>query len=98
MPSIKGWREFHEFDRRNPQVYAELVKLAREAVKTGRKKIGIKMLWEVLRWHFFLQTSDDTYKLPNNHHSYYARVIMIREEDLEGIFNVRGEPVWEDES
>lgn len=82
-------REFSEFHESNPDVYAELVRLAREAVARGRRRIGIKMLWEVLRWHFWLQTSSEDFRLNNNFPSRYARLVMAREPDLRGVFETR---------
>jgi hypothetical protein len=82
--------QFREFHRLNPDVYSTLVDLARKAKSRGKTKIGIKMLWEVLRWERFLATvGDSDYKLNNNYHSRYARLIMEQEGDLAGIFEVR---------
>lgn len=82
---------FLAFHNANPAVYAELVKLARQARSIGRSKIGIGMLWEVLRWNvrFALVSIADGYKLNNNHRSRYARMIHKREPDLRGIFELR---------
>ena len=82
-------RRFHEFHRDNPDVYRELMHLVREAMRRGRKKMGIKMLWEVVRWNRFLRTNDEQYKLNNNYHSRYARLIMQKEPGLAGIFDTR---------
>ena len=82
-------RRFREFHRDNPDVYRELMQLVREALRRGRKKIGIKMLWEVVRWNRFLRTNDEKYKLNNNLHSRYARLIMQKEQGLAGIFDTR---------
>lgn len=84
-------RQFEEFHHKNPKVYEELVKLARQAKRAGRTKIGIKMLFEVVRWQRFLATDDahSDFKLSNNYHSRYARLIMEREPDLEGLFDLR---------
>ncbi len=82
--------EFLAFHQANPAVYDELVKLARQAKAKGREKIGIGMLWEVLRWHFWLETKgDEEFKLNNNHRSRYARLIMGLEADLAGVFQTR---------
>lgn len=83
--------DFERFHRDNPRVYEELVRLARQAV-AGRRlaRVGIGMLWEVLRWHFWLQTTDVEFKLNNNHRSRYARLIMDSEPDLRGVFETRG--------
>ena len=82
-------REFAEFHATNPNVYAELVTLARQARQAGRRKIGIKMLYEVCRWLRFIATVGDEYKLNNNYHSRYARLIMHNETDLVNIFELR---------
>lgn len=81
---------FLRFHGENPQVYAELVKLCREAREHGRRKIGVKMLWEVMRWNLWLRIkSDDDFKLNNNYTSRYARYIMKMEADLANIFDLR---------
>lgn len=82
-------RIFLEFHYANPRVYETLVELARKAKKQGRDRIGIKMIWEVARWEIFLRTKGDEYKLNNNYHSRYARLIMAAEPDLVGIFATR---------
>ena len=84
--------EFWAFHRVNPLVYDILVTKARQASKKGFERIGIKMLWEVMRWEIKMRTVDpsqDEFKLNNNYHSYYARLIMFQEPDLKGIFELR---------
>lgn len=84
---------FREFDGRNPQVYAELVRLARGWAQRRGGTLGIGMLWEVMRWNLTLQmrtTTDEPFKLNNNHRSFYARKIMRHEHDLDGVFGIRG--------
>lgn len=84
--SEAAFRAFHEA---NPHVYRALVELARTAKAQGAAEIGIGMLWEVLRWRLFFETTDRNFKLNNNHRSRYARLIMAQEPDLAGIFEVR---------
>lgn len=79
-----------QFHWANPHVYSGLVKLARQARRAGRKKIGIGMLFERMRWEIFINTTGDDYKLNNNYRSRYARLIMDTESDLQGMFEVRG--------
>jgi len=82
--------QFEEFHKNNPEVYEELVRLARQMKARGHKQIGIKMLWEVLRWERAMKTTDQTeWKLNNNYTSRYARLIMEQEPDLEGFFKTR---------
>ena len=80
---------FLRFHSENPHVYAELVLLARRARRAGSQRIGIKMLFEVLRWRHTLRTGGDDFKLNNNYHSYYSRLIMTQEPDLRGVFELR---------
>lgn len=83
---------FELFHKLNPRVYKELVMMARQLRRNGVKKAGIKMLWEVLRWDFYLTTNDPNskFKMNNNFHSRYARLIMEKEKRLNGFFRTRG--------
>ncbi|GAB4677617.1 hypothetical protein [Mycobacterium avium] len=81
---------FEEFHNENPNVYATLVRLAREWVaSTGRHKLGIATLFERARWEIALATNDPDYKLNNNHRAYYARLIMRQGPDLADLFDLR---------
>lgn len=82
---------FEAFHDANPWVYNSLVHLARELTAAGRTRIGMKMLFEVLRWQWSLRTTDPTvdFKLNNNYTSRYARLIMDHEPDLMGVFETR---------
>jgi hypothetical protein len=80
---------FWRFHRENPHVYHELVRLARAWRQRRSQKVGVGMLFEVLRWQMAMRTTGDTFKLNNNFRSYYARLIMAEERDLEGIFDTR---------
>lgn len=83
--------QFEEFHRRNPWVYDTLVELARDLVARGRTRVGIGMLFEVVRWTYYRQTDDaqSEFRLNNNYRSRYARLIMARERDLDGVFELR---------
>lgn len=82
---------FEKFHAANPFVYEALRRLALELVERGRKKIGIGMLTEVVRWEYARQTSDASsdFKINNNYRSRYARLLMENVEELEGVFEVR---------
>ena len=81
--------KFLDFHKKNPAVFRELVKLTRTAYDAGKKKIGIKMLIEVVRWERFIQTTDTDFKINNNYAPYYARAIMKTYPEFDGIFDVR---------
>jgi hypothetical protein len=82
---------FDRFHSANPWVYDALVKLARDLRRRGRDRVGIGMLFEVLRWQWFMTTTDaaSDFKLNNNYRSRYARLIMDREPDLADMFSTR---------
>jgi len=84
-------RRFFEFHNENPGVYKELVRLARQAKKAGARRIGVRMLWEVMRWNLTVATYDPNsdFKLNNNYHSRYVRLIVQRNPDLSGMFELR---------
>lgn len=83
--------KFIAFHHDNPQVYSELVKLARQAKERGRRKLGVRMLWEVMRWNLTIMTKRPPrdFKLNDHYHSRYARLIMKKEADLAGMFEIR---------
>lgn len=91
MSRSKLERQFGEFHRENPEVYSQLVYLAREARQAGRNRYGIKSLFEIIRWHKAISTEGDDFKLNNNHAPFYARLIMRKEPDLEGFFETRAQ-------
>lgn len=82
---------FREYHAEHPHVYRELVRLSREWVQHGHAKLGIKTLFEKLRWEWHVAGLKDVdgYKLNNNYTALYAREIMENEPDLDGLFEIR---------
>jgi hypothetical protein len=85
---------FLKFHENNPEVYNNLVRLARWfRSKSGNhnRKIGISMLYETLRWHFYMNIDmgEEEFKLSNDFRAPYARLIMQNERDLSDAFNTR---------
>lgn len=90
-PERASLDSFQRFHRKYPQVYEVLVQQARNIKLRGTKKYSIKTLWEVLRWTIDIggRRIGGDFKLNNNHHAYYARLIMQQESDLKGFFELR---------
>lgn len=80
--------KFWEFHRLNPHVYKAIVAEARHALDNNYK-VGINAICEHLRWHWRARTRGDDYKLNNNWHPYYARLVMKRIPELDGFFELR---------
>lgn len=80
---------FIEFHDANPAVYAELEKYCAEITADGHKRIGIDLLFGRLRWESFIRTHGDYYKINSNFSPYYARMLMRRHPEWEGLFEIR---------
>jgi len=82
---------FEIYNKANPQVLETLERLAERMVARGRQRIGIKMLFEVLRWDYYMQTTDPNseFKINNNYAPYYARLIIERHPDWCNLFQLR---------
>jgi hypothetical protein len=89
---------FWKFHPNNPEVYNNLVRLAREFRAKGynrNRKMSISMLFEVLRWNYYIEVDqgDEEFKLSNDFRAPYARLIMAVERDLSDAFNTRSSVV-----
>jgi hypothetical protein len=84
-------QKFTRFHNNNPQVYKVMVSMAKAMrSKNPNRKLGIAMLYEVIRWNYYMTTaSDDEFKLNNDFKAPYARLIMQNNPDLEGAFEIR---------
>lgn len=79
-------QKFEQYHRDNPQVLTALIRLTDQAVAKGHKRIGIELLFNVLRWETMITTRGDAYKMNNNYKSRYARLIEEVRPDLKGVF------------
>ena len=82
---------FRAFHADNSWVYTKLVEMTYELHNAGRSRIGIAMLFEVLRWQYYRSTVDanSRFKVNNNYKALYARKIMAEHEPLAEIFETR---------
>jgi hypothetical protein len=57
----------------------------------GCRRLGFRMVWEVVRWEMLKPGSRDQsgFKANNNYHSRAARLIMDQHPELEGMFETR---------
>lgn len=86
-PSID--ERFATFHAENPDIYAALRELALAGRRRGLQRLGMKSLFEVVRWNRSLETSGEPWKLNNSYTSRYARLLMENEPTLAGIFELR---------
>lgn len=85
--NFESWLVFHW---KNPHVYDEIVRLAREAKAKGYTKWSIQGVFEIMRWTRSFHTHHPSwgYKLSHGHRSFYSRFVMENEPDLAGFFNL----------
>jgi hypothetical protein len=83
---------FWKFHGEHPDIYGYLVRFARQwRQRRGENAhLGIKALFERVRWEMGLTSEiKESPKLNNNHTAFYARLIMDKNLDLVGIFCLR---------
>lgn len=88
LPAQTLEERFWAFHQANPHVADALEELALDLVRRGRKRIGVGMLFEVLRWSS-MRTEGDEYRLNNSYRSRYARLLTDRHPDLCDAFELR---------
>ena len=79
---------FMRFHAANPHVYRALRQVALHAAARG-KRVGMKAVYERVRWEYSVETAGDPYQLNNNYTSRYARLLMENEPQLAGFFETR---------
>lgn len=80
---------FAEYHAANPQIYAALRRFALEAKRAGRERLGMKALFERVRWYTEVEAHGDNFKCNNNYTAHYARLLMEQEPELAGFFETR---------
>jgi hypothetical protein len=80
------FEDFLLFYSANPDVYAEFERRVLELHAKGHKRIGARMVWEVMRYDALLRTDSgsDPFKLNDHNTCYYARLVMLRNPELRG--------------
>lgn len=80
---------FESFHELNAWVYEALETLTQDWLDRGRTRIGIKMLFEILRWQYGRQTTGSDFKLDNNMTSRYARLLIENHPEWSAVFQTR---------
>jgi len=81
---------FLEFDRANPEVWRLFVRFTFQVIRSGRRHYGAKAVFERIRWHVALETTEVDFKLNNNFTAYYARKFHEEYPEHAGFFHTRG--------
>ncbi len=82
-------RKWIRFDLENPRVYELLIKYAFQLIERGHKHYGIGAVFERIRWHTEIETTDSDFKLNNNYRAFYTRKFNADFPDYDGFFRTR---------
>ncbi|UQA93681.1 hypothetical protein [Streptomyces halobius] len=80
---------FESFHQLNPWILEQLEALAADCAERGLRRIGIGMLFEVLRWQYGRATQGEPFKLNNDFRSRYVRSMLDRHPEWTSLFETR---------
>lgn len=80
---------FDKFDKDNPKIFGLYKRFAFKFLETGKKKCGIGLITERIRWEVTVETTGKDFKISNDFRSRYARKLMREVPGLEGLFNTK---------
>ncbi|MFE5089476.1 hypothetical protein [Streptomyces sp. NPDC056638] len=80
---------FEAFHALNPWVLRHLETLTADAIERGFQRIGIGMLFELLRYRYGEATRGDEFRLNNNFRSRYVRLLIEDHPEWRSFFELR---------
>ncbi|MFF7613507.1 hypothetical protein [Streptomyces lavendulae] len=87
--SLTIQERFEAFHALNPWVMRHLENLVQDAIDRGFQRIGIGMLFELLRYRYGEATRGDEFRLNNNFRSRYVRMLIGARPDWAPYFEIR---------
>ncbi|MFE3992334.1 hypothetical protein ACFXPW_11735 [Streptomyces goshikiensis] len=82
-------QRFEAFHALNPWVMRHLENLVQDAIDRGFQRIGIGMLFELLRYRYGEATRGDEFRLNNDYRSRYVRKLISSRPDWADFFEIR---------
>jgi hypothetical protein len=89
LPGQSIQQRFEEFNALNPWALRHLEALTEDCVAKGFGRVGIGMLFELLRWRYGQATRGDAFRLNNNFRSRYVRLLIDRHPEWAPLFETR---------
>jgi hypothetical protein len=78
--------KFHAFDRKNPELFEEMLRRARSFRDQGRDICGVDLLVCEIRYASTSTRRIDRFKIPNYLQPFYARKLQMADPSLCGLF------------
>ena len=80
---------FEAFHELNPWILRRFESMTEDCINRGFHRIGIGMLFELLRWQYGAVTRGDEFRLNNNFRSRYVRLLIEEHPEWEPVFETR---------
>ncbi|MEV0445905.1 hypothetical protein AB0I84_10455 [Streptomyces spectabilis] len=80
---------FEMFHQLNPWILEQLKVLTADCAARGLRRIGIGMLFEVLRWQYGRATCGEPFRLNNDFRSRYVRIMVEQHPEWSSLFETR---------
>jgi hypothetical protein len=81
--------EFEKFHSENPRVYELFRQFALEAICKRHVHYSADAIMHRVRWETSISTTDNEFKINNNHVAFYARMFMDENPEHDGFFETR---------
>lgn len=89
-PTASIQERFEAFHTANPWILAHLERLTQDWLRqTGGRRLGMKALFERLRWEHGIHTGGDPWRLNNVFTSRYARLLIELHPEWTDVFETR---------
>ncbi|MEW1658809.1 hypothetical protein [Streptomyces sp. NPDC093707] len=82
-------QRFEAFHALNPWVLSALARMTADCAEKGFARIGIGMLFELLRYQYGAVTRGDEFALNNSYRSRYVRLLLTEHPEWTPLFEVR---------
>ncbi|MEU9097086.1 hypothetical protein [Streptomyces sp. NPDC048361] len=82
-------QRFEAFHALNPWVLRQLTVMTADCAQKGFSRIGIGMLFELLRYRYGAATRGDEFALNNDYRSRYVRLLLAEHPEWTPLFEVR---------
>ena len=85
--------DFELYDKEHPDIWQNFEKITLNLVRHGSKHYGSRAIFEIIRYHRFIEKGDD-YKVNNNYTKNYALKFMREYPQHDGFFETREQKVF----
>lgn len=88
--------KFKKYHQDNPHIFQELWAIAKSVRDAGANRVGIEFVVHRLRWLSNIEKvqTNCEYAFDERYKTFYARLLMMADPDLEGLFRTKKTRAW----